>query len=186
MEYWAVAMSGMRFSSYPQSLKSHCALDIWFALQVKPRHERTTALAIRQKGYQELVPAYLSRRKWSDREKDIELPLFPGYIFCCFDADIRAPVLTTPGVRRIVGAVEEHEISALKRLAILGARAEPWPYLEAGAKIRLQAGPLAGVEGIVLAVKDARRLLISVTLLQRSVAIEVDPRWLPPVSSAPS
>src|SRR5207237_1648992 len=133
------------------------AYDSWFAIQVRPKHEQTAAWAMGQKGYQSLVPTYLCRRKWSDRIKDIELPLFPGYVFCRFDAQIRVPLLTTPGVCRIIGAVEGHEIVALERLMNSGQWAAPCPYLGAGTKVRLQAGPLAGVEGIVIKVKDAQR-----------------------------
>ncbi len=157
---------------------SHLSDQNWFAIQVRPNHEQTTAHAIRQKGYEELLPTYRSRRKWSDRMKEIELPLFPGYIFCRFDAQIRAPLLSTPGVRRIVGRIEEHEILALHRLMSSGETAEPCPYVEAGTRVRLDAGPLAGAEGIVVGLNNRQRLVLSVALLRSSVAVEVDLRWI--------
>jgi transcription antitermination factor NusG len=159
------------------AMQSHFNQTNWFAIQVKPKHERTAAKVIRQKGFQELVPTYWCRRKWSDREKDIEFPLFPGYVFCRFDPEIRVPILSTPGVRRVVGGVEAHEITALQRLVNSGQDPQPWPYLNSGAKVRVKAGPLTGVEGIMVSAKGVR-LVISVTLLQRSVAVELDPRWV--------
>ena len=155
----------------------------WFAVQVRPNHERTTSGALREKGYEVLLPTYRCRRKWSDRLQDVELPLFGGYVFCRFDPSVRVPLVTTPGVRRIVGRIEPDEMFALRRLVDSAQGAEPWPYVGTGTTVRLVAGPLAGVQGVVLAVADRCRLVISVTLLQRSVAVSIDQRWVSPSPS---
>lgn len=175
-----------------QSLGPHEGGENWFALCVKPRHERTSAAALRFKGYQEFVPLYRSRRQWSDRVKELELPLFAGYVFCRFDVRYRQPILTTPGIQRIVGAgrepvpVLDSEIEALQKLARSGIPAEPWPFLETGCRVGVEDGPLRGVEGILLEVKHQERLVLSVSLLSRSIAVEVDRRWVRPVPSQSS
>jgi transcription antitermination factor NusG len=167
----------------------------WFALRVKPRHERSSAAALRFKGYEEFVPLYRSERRWSDRVKELELPLFAGYVFCRFDSRFRLPILTTPGVLCIIGSgrepvpVPDREIEALKAVVRSGLRTEPWPYLEPGCRIGIEAGPLRGIEGTLLEVKGCQRLVLSVDLLRRAVAVEVDRQWVrllaKPVGSVP-
>jgi transcription antitermination factor NusG len=117
---------------------------------------------------------------------EIDVPLFPSYVFCRLDLGVRLPVLTTPGVLGIVGngripmAVDDQEIAALQRMVHSGLDSEPWPFLEIGQRVRIDSGPLAGCEGILLEFKGKRRLVLSVTLLRRSVAVEVDrPSVLP-------
>lgn len=159
----------------------------WFALQVKPNAEWSVSAALRAKGYEEFLPAYRTRRRWSDRWKELELPLFAGYIFCRFDPQNRLPILVTPGVTSIVGrgkvpqAVEDHEIDDLRAVVRSGLSARPWPYLKIGERVRIQDGPLRGMEGLLLNIKPNRRLVLSVELLQRSIAVEVEDCWLTPV-----
>lgn len=162
----------------------------WFALQVQPRHENTTASVLANKGYEVLAPLYRARRRRTDRFVELTLPLFPGYVFCRFDLRHRlSPVITTPGVVRIVGvgnrpaALADREMAAIQILVASGAAAEPWPYLEPGDIVRIEYGMLAGMEGTFIRTKKPDRLVISVTLLQRSVAIEIDRAW---VSLCPS
>lgn|SRR3990172_2906706 len=127
-----------------------------------------------------------SRWRWSDRTKEIQSPLFPGYVFCCFDVNTRLPILTTPGVHSIVGngkvpiPVEEREIETLRLIARSQLMAEPWPYLRLGQRVRIEQGALNGLEGILSALKKPSRLVVSVTLLQRSVAEEIDETWVRP------
>jgi transcription antitermination factor NusG len=160
----------------------------WYAIRVKPRHEKTCGLALRSKGYETLVPFYHCRRRWSDRVKDLELPLFAGYVFCCFDVRLRMPILATPGVSFIVGIgripapVDNAEMEALKAVVRSGLRAEPWPFLQIGQRVRIEDGPLFGLEGLITDEKRGGRLIVSVSLLRRSVAVEVDKRWLDPVA----
>jgi transcription antitermination factor NusG len=126
------------------------------------------------------LPLYRSRRRWSDRTRVMDLPLFPGYVFCRFHPESLLPVITTPGVVRVISAgvrpcpIADEEIAAIQSIISSGNEAEPWPYLQAGRKVRILDGPLFGIEGILIEVKNRRRLVVSVQLLQRSVAVEVD------------
>jgi transcription antitermination factor NusG len=152
----------------------------WFALQVRVRHEVGVSDHLKGKGYEWFLPLYKSRRRWSDRVKEIEAPLFPGYLFCRFDPHDRLPILKTPGVAQIVGynhipiPVDEHEIMAIRRLVASGVPNFPCAYLEVGSKVRIDTGALRGLEGILTDVKGKRRLVLSISLLQRSVAVEID------------
>jgi transcription antitermination factor NusG len=158
--------------------------SFWFALNTKFRYEDFVARHLFGKGYEIFLPMYKSRRKWSDRVKELDVPLFPGYLFCRFDPQDRFPILTTPGLIQIVGhgkapvPVDESEISAIRTAVGNDLTREPCPYLQVGQKVRVQCGPLSGVEGILVHIKGARRLVLSVTLLQRSVALEVDGAWV--------
>lgn len=163
----------------------------WFALHVRSRHEVIVAAILENKGYDKFLPMYRSRRLWSDRIVHLELPLFPGYVFCRFDLnDRRVPILTTPGVVRIVGAanhpvpMDDGEIAAIQVIIKSGFLAEPWPYLRLGNLVRIQYGALSGLEGILVEKKKRHRLVVSVTLLQRSVAVEIDSAWVTPVRSS--
>jgi len=152
----------------------------WYALQVRPRFEKIVATHLDYKGYEEYLPLYRSRRKWSDRIKEVDLPLFPGYIFCKFDIRQRLPILVIPGVMSVVGlgknpaAVPDDEIAAVQNVAKSGLTYEPSGFISTGQRARIERGPLQGLVGIVVAVKKNYRLIISVNLLQRSVAVEID------------
>lgn len=152
----------------------------WYALTVRYQHERQIERALQSKGLETLVPLYRSRRQWSDRAKDLELPLFAGYVLCRFQLTERIPVLDTPGVAKIVGfggafvAIEDSEIKGIQRLMALHLTLAPWPYLKAGDRVRVEHGPMRGLEGTLLRTKDALRLVIGVEILQRSVAVELD------------
>jgi transcription antitermination factor NusG len=158
----------------------------WYALRVEPNHEKVAGEALKCRGYEIYVPVYRSRRRWSDRIKEIDKPLFPGYIFCRFARLHRAPVLATPGVRGVISfngrpePVSESEIATIQRVVRSGLNLEPWPYLNIGDRVRLTDGPLAGIEGILLKIREDQRLIISATLLQRSLAVEIDGRWVRP------
>jgi len=159
----------------------------WFALHVRSNFERTTSAILRNKGYQEFLPTYRSKRRWSDRVKEEEAPLFPGYLFCRLDQDDRLPVLSTRGVVGIVGIgktpipVEGLELEAIWRVTHSDLAVNPWPHLNVGETVVLESGPLSGLEGVLLECKNHRRLVVSVTLLQRSVAVEIDGEHVRPV-----
>ena len=163
-------------------------LQPWFAVRVKSRFERVTGAVLRGKGYEEFSPFYRTRRRWSDRIKEVDLPLFPGYLFCRFDPFDRLPILVTPGVVSILGigkfprAVDEHEIAQIQAIVSSGVLAQPWPFLRAGQKVCISHGPLCGLEGLLLHIKNSYRLVVSVTLLQRSVAVEIDRDCIRPLS----
>jgi transcription antitermination factor NusG len=159
----------------------------WFALHVRSRFEVSVASHLYGKGYECFLPTFKSRRRWSDRIKEIEAPLFPGYLFCRFNVLDRFPIVTTPGLIQIVGfnrapvPVAESEIAALQQVVVSKLRHEPWPYLKAGSKVMIEAGPLTGLEGIFIEAKGGHRLVLSVTLLQRSVAVEIDSAFVRPM-----
>jgi transcription antitermination factor NusG len=152
----------------------------WFALQVRSSKESWTAAHLIGQGYECLLPKYKAQRQWSDRKKEVERALFPGYLFCRFDPYARLPILKTPGVVQIVGfnrtpkPVEEVEIQAIQRTIESKLPVQPWPYLEIGDRVEIRAGALRGLQGILVSVKGNHRLVLSVSLLQRSVAVELD------------
>ena len=166
------------------SLASDVEQHPWFAIQVRTRHELGIASYLQGKGYEPFVPTYSVRKRWSDRIKQVDTALFPGYIFCRLNLQYRLPVLTTPGVIQIVGydhrpiPVDSAEIEGIRTMVGSGMAAEPWPYLKVGDRVRIQRGPLRGLEGMLVEVRGAHRFVISVTLLQRSVAAEIDPVFL--------
>ena len=152
----------------------------WFALQVRTRHEKAIAGFLEAKGYEQFVPYYELKKRWSDRVKVTEAPLFPGYLFCRFDPQYRLPILKTPGVIQIVGCnripvpIDEQEIHAVQTLVASGLPTQPWPFLAVGDRVRIESGSLRGLDGIVVKLKENRRLIVSITLLRRSVAVEID------------
>jgi transcription antitermination factor NusG len=162
----------------------------WFALQVRTRHERWVASHLEGSGFELFLPLYKCRKRWSDRVKESELPLFPGYLFCRMDPQDRLPILKTPGVIQIVGfnhkpvPVDEVEISSLQRLVSSGVPNQPWPYIQVGEQVRIESGPLRGLEGRVVEFKGNHRLVLSITLLQRSVAVEMDSAFVQALRSA--
>ena len=139
------------------------------------------------RGYERFLPTFRSRRRWSDRVKELQVPLFPGYVFCRFDAARRTPILECAGVAGIVGfgnqlaPIPPEEIASIQAILQSSLPFEPYPFLGVGQKIRIDRGPLAGVEGVVVGVKNGFRLVASVTLLQRSVSVEIDREWAFPV-----
>ena len=152
----------------------------WFALQVRARYESGVADHLDGKGYELFLPLYKCRKRWSDRVKEVDAPLFPGYLFCRLNPQDRLPILKTPGVIQVVGinrtptAVDEHEIQAIQAMVASGIPNQPWPFLATGDRVRIESGPLSGLEGILIEFKGNHRLVLSVTLLQRSVAVEID------------
>lgn len=160
----------------------------WFALQVRSRKENYVASQIIGQGYECLLPTYKCIRNWSDRRKELEQPLFPGYLFCRFDFQQRRPLISTPGVLQVLGTgripvpVSDDEIRALQLAVASGVQKQPWPYLEVGERVRVTYGNLSGLEGILINFKGNHRVVLSVTLLQRSVAMEVDLAWLAPLA----
>lgn len=144
---------------------------------------------LRSKGLETLLPTYSTKRKWSDRLKVVESPLFPGYVFCRFDIHNRLPVLITPGVISVVGmgktpiAVDDAEILSIQTAIESGIHMEPWPYVEIGERVRIKDDVLDGMEGILTSFKGSHRVVISVTLLRRSVALDIDRSRIIPLGS---
>jgi transcription antitermination factor NusG len=142
---------------------------------------------LRNKGYEEFLPTYRARRRYSDRVKEEAFPLFPGYLFCRFDQGNRVPILSTGGVVRIVGIdntpqpVAAEELAAVWRVTHSGVIADPWPHLEAGEEVMIESGALRGLRGFLVECKGSHRLVVSVRLLQRSVAVEINKENVRPV-----
>ena len=161
----------------------------WFALRVKSRFEKTVAGSLKSKGFEEFLPLYRAPHHWSDRVKEVEVPLFPRYLFCRFSAEERLRVLTTPGVELVVGIgkipapILDAEIAAVQAIVRSRLGAQPWPFLQVGQRVLIRAGPLAGLEWILLQTRNSYRLIVSVTLLQRSVAVEIHQLNVTPISS---
>jgi transcription elongation factor/antiterminator RfaH len=162
------------------SVESERSQFPWYALQCRLRKESQIADHLESQGLECFLPKYKSLREWSDRKKEVEQPLFPGYLFCRFDYTQRRPVVLTLGVLQVVGCgrtpmpIEDREIEAIQIAVASGVPSQPWPYLEVGERVRIHAGKLSGVEGILVYFKGNHRVVLSVSLLQRSVALEVD------------
>ncbi len=162
----------------------------WFAIMARTGREKNATLLLENAGYECLLPVSKYTRRWSDRMKEVEVPLFPGYLFCRMDPQNRLPVLMTPGVIQIVGVgkspipVDEEEIAAIQRVVKNGLSTMPWPYLQVGRVARIEEGPLRGMTGIIVRIKSGMKLVLSVSLLQRSVAVELDRSWVTSVHPA--
>jgi transcription antitermination factor NusG len=160
----------------------------WFAIRVRSQCEKMVSDALRYKGYEEFLPLYWSRRLWSDRVKVIQRPLFAGYLFCRFDVADRNSILTTPGVSLIVGQgrtplpVNPSELETIRLAVSTGQNIRPWCGFVVGNTVRIENGPLRGIEGTLLRFKGSSHLIIGVQLLQRSVAVEVDESWVVPTT----
>ena len=152
----------------------------WYAVRVRSNFESTTSNSLQNKGYEVFAPSYRVRRRRKDRSVTLDLPLFAGYIFCRFNHENRLPILKTPGLVHVVGvggnpmSLSDEEIAAILRLTASGVLVQPWPYMQSGDIVRITSGGLAGLEGILIKSKGQNRLVLSVTLLQRSVATEVE------------
>jgi len=126
------------------------------------------------------VPLHRVRRRWSDRVKELDAVLFPGYIFCRFSRSERTRVLSVPAVESIIGfgktdvPVDDSEIAAVRALVASGRPLAPWPYLRIGQNVVIDSGPLAGLRGVVLRDQKAWRVVVSIEALDRSVSVEVD------------
>jgi transcription antitermination factor NusG len=162
-------------------------VDRWYALQLRSRWENSTATLLSGKGYQTFLPMYKIAKRVTGRSKEAQAPLFPGYLFCRFNVCDRLPVLITPGVISVVGTgripipVEESEIEAIHKMVSIGMRVEPCPYLEVGQRVRIEDGALSGVEGVLTSFRGTRRIVVSISLLRRSVALEIDRSAVSPI-----
>lgn len=153
---------------------------VWRALTVRSRHEKVASESLRGRGLEEFLPLYRSKRAWSDRSKVVDLPLFPGYVFCRIADAQRVLAVSSPGVTSIVGfggkdaEVAEHELDGVRRMLTAGVPLEPWPYVRAGNVVEIRTGPLTGLRGEVVREKGLWRLVVNVEMLQRSVSAELE------------
>ena len=174
----------------PKSINNLAEGPAWFAVQVKTTHEKRVASLLGFGGHEWFLPLYACRRRWSDRIKQVECPLFPGYIFCRFDVSARVPILKTPSVVGIVGIghtpapIDEQEIIAIRRVVQSGFGMSPHPFLQVGNRVRIDSGSLSGLEGFIEGVRPGGRLILNLTLLQRSVAVKIDRAWVKPIHTS--
>ena len=149
----------------------------WHALRVRSNCEALVSTALRSKGYEEYLPTYY---KTSARIKNLEVPLFSGYVFCRLDINQRLPVLTTPGVVNLVSfgteflPIPESQIESVRAIVDSGLPSLPWPNVQEGDRVRINKGTLSGVEGVLIEVKSELRIVVSVPMLNRAVAVEID------------
>jgi len=152
----------------------------WFALCTCANHEKRVSAQLQARGIEHFLPLYRSVRRWTDRRVQLDLPLFPGYLFVHFARPARLRVLETPGVVRLVGfdgqpyALPESDIQALRTGLGSSLRFEPHPYLKVGSRVRLVRGPLTGMQGILTRKKNIYRVVLSLDLIARAAAVEVD------------
>lgn len=162
----------------------------WYALYTCPRHEKRVAEEAERRSISCFLPLYRSVRRWKDRRKELELALFPGYVFVQMALENKLRVLELPGAVRLVSfngrpaAVPADEIETLQS-RLHGAKVEPHPYLRAGRRVRVRSGAMQGLEGIVVRRKDHCRVVFSIDLIMRSVAVEVDEADVEPASTSP-
>jgi transcription antitermination factor NusG len=152
----------------------------WFAFRVRPRHEKRAALYLLEKGEECFVPLIRATRTWAKRVAQVDLPLFSGYVFCRSHRFGLLPILKTPGIVDVIRAgnspvpIPNSEISALERAISASIPIEPCPYVEVGQKVEIRSGPLTGVVGIVSDRRKSGHLIVSVSLLRRSVLVHID------------
>jgi transcription antitermination factor NusG len=159
----------------------------WYAVAVGSRHEKMVTLHLKMRGLTFFLPVYRSVRRWKDRRKELDLVLYPGYVFVNLDLRHRMRVLEAPGVLRFVtfqghpAPVKDSEIESLTVGLARGSKAEPHPYLQRGKRVRVVRGALAGTEGIMVRRKERFRLVLSIDLIMRSMMVEVDEADVQPI-----
>ena len=168
--------------SQKQGIEARPENSSWFAVQTRPRHEKKVSLGLKEKGIHSFLPLRREKRQWSDRWQWIELPLFSNYVFAQIPAtaESRVGVLRTSGVLRFAGVpgcgtpIPDEQIENLQ--AIVGQRIQlaPHEFIKVGERVRIRGGALNGIEGILTAIKNDRSLVVSVSLIQKSVAIRID------------
>jgi len=166
--------------STPDEVASGVQSASWYAIHTRHQHEKVAAQVLTKNGFEVFLPLYTAVRHWKDRVKQLSLPLFPCYVFIRGGAERSREVVTTPGVHGFVqcgsrrAAIAEEEIEAVRQVVQRSNSVEPHPYLKCGDRVRVEAGPLAGIEGILVRKKNLFRLVLSVEFLEKSVAVEVD------------
>ena len=183
----AVQEEGAGLPAEYAGLPAECLEERWYAAQTYANHEKRVLEQLSQRTVEAYLPLYASVRRWKDRRVRLDLPLFPGYVFVRLALRDRLRTLQTPGVVRLVGfggqptALPDQEIDALRQGLARAIRIEPHPYLKVGRRVRVTTGPLQGLEGILARKKNSSRFVISLDLIMRSVAAEIDVAELEPV-----
>lgn len=160
----------------------------WYAIYTRHQHEKMVAQNLTSKGFETFLPLYATTHNWKDRTKALSLPLFPSYVFLKGGLDRRHQIVTTPGIHSIVScgdqpsAIPVIEMEAIRRVVESGARVETHPYLQCGDLVRIKHGPLEGIQGILVRKKNISRLVLSVEMLGKSAAMEIDASQVEPVN----
>jgi transcription antitermination factor NusG len=158
----------------------------WYAAVVRPRSEKAVAQALANRGVERYLPIYRGRYRSAGRFKDVDLPLFPQYVFCRIGTCSRAQVLSTPGVFRFVtfgnkpAPVNASELESVRRVLSSGTELQPWPFLKVGDYVEIAEGPLKGLDGRLIHTKGKCQLILDISLLQRSVAVTIERGWVRP------
>ncbi len=156
------------------------ATQKWFAVQVAAQCERKVSMVLSYKGYECFLPTYEGHRSSGRNAKSVELPLFPGYIFCKATAQVCGVIVTTPRVVRIVSfggkpsQISDDEINAVRMVTRSGFRAVPFPHLTVGQRVRIETGPLSGLIGVLIQIQNQRRLVVSVDAVMKSISVDID------------
>jgi len=156
------------------------AEEKWYAVYTWARHEKRVAEQLEQRQVRNFLPLYRAMHRWKDRRKEVELALFPSYVFVQLSLQHRLRVLEIPSVVHLVSfqgkpaPLPEDEIEKLRQGVNGRVRMGPHPYLQAGQRVRVRSGPVAGLEGILVRRKDGARLVVSIEILMRAVALEID------------
>jgi transcription antitermination factor NusG len=176
----AHTQSGPKTTPSPTQPLSQYSESRWYAAYTVPRHEKCVTKQLQEREVECFLPLYRSIHRWKDRRKQVELPLFPGYVFVRIALQHRLRVLQLPGVVHFVSfhgrpaPLLESEINGIRSGLSANICVEPHPYLKIGRRVRIRSGPMAGLEGILKRKKDKFRLVLSIDLIMRSVAVEVD------------
>ncbi len=166
--------------SFDQALLASHPEERWFAVYTRANHEKSVATQLEMRGIRHFLPLYSSLRRWKDRRVRLDMPLFPGYIFVHFALSACLRTLEVPGVVRVIGfngqpyPLPESEIETLRTGIMNAMRIEPHRLLNAGCRVRIKSGPLAGTEGILVRKKNVHRVVLTISAIARSASVEVD------------
>lgn len=184
----AIAVSMLNRMSETEKISQNA---FWYAAYTSANHEKRVAEQLVQKGIENFLPLYESVRRWKDRRVRLQMPLFPGYVFVRLPLSEKLKVLQVGGVARLIGfgdrpvSLPDEEMESLRRGAGEAVRMEPHPYLTEGRRIRIMRGPLTGMEGILVRKKGGMRLVLSIDLIMRSIAVDVDAVDVLPIGRQP-
>jgi transcription antitermination factor NusG len=182
----AAASDGLVQGEFSKALAHDCPR--WYVLYTNGRHEKKVVELLSNRHVSCYLPLYRSVRRWQDRRKEVDLPLFPGYVFVRIALRSKLQVLTVPGVVQIItfngtpAPVADAEIECLRRGLSSSTSVEPHPYLKVGRSVRVRSGPFAGMNGILVRRKHAFRLVLSIDLIMRSLSVEIDEAEVEPAN----
>ena len=169
-------------SPLPPAVCAEAVAEEWFAVQTRPRHEKVVAQRLGEKGISTFLPLVKTVHRWSDRRRTVELPLFSCYVFVRLAPrnDARLRVLLVEGVASFVGprgqgtAIPEEQIESVRKLVEEQLPYCFCPFLKIGQRMRIRSGALNGVEGILLSRSGESTLVVSIDVIDRSLAVRIE------------